>query len=106
MRKRSVVILISILILIIVIPIVFLDNSKFEGTDTVAEKLISETNTDYKPWTSSIFTPPSGEMESLIFAIQAAIGAGVIGYGIGYMSGIHKKQKKSKEHHEKNNEIK
>ena len=32
----------------------------------------------WKPW-----EPPSGEIESLLFALQAAIGAGFIGYYVG-----------------------
>ena len=40
--------------------------------------------------------PPSGEIESLLFALQAAIGAGFIGYFIGYTRG-KSKQKKEKE---------
>ncbi len=32
----------------------------------------------------------SGEIESLLFALQAAIGAGVIGFGLGYLKGKKK----------------
>jgi cobalt/nickel transport protein len=42
---------------------------------------------DYKPWFSSIWEPPSGEIESLLFALKAALGAGFIGYYIGYVRG-------------------
>ncbi|ADL51959.1 energy-coupling factor ABC transporter substrate-binding protein [Clostridium cellulovorans] len=104
MKKKSVVLLILLLVLIISIPVVFIKNSEFQGTDTVAENMISQTNPDYKPWIKSIWKPPSGEMESFIFALQAAIGAGVIGYGIGYMRGIHKTQKSEKKQ-DQNKEI-
>lgn len=40
-------------------------------------------NKDYEPWFESLWKPPSGEIESLLFASQAALGAGVIGYYIG-----------------------
>lgn len=59
----------------------------FLGADGLAEKKITEIAKDYKPWFSPIFEPPSGEIESLLFALQAAIGAGVIGYVIGYLKG-------------------
>ena len=39
---------------------------------------------------NSIWEPPSGEIESLLFALQAAIGAGFIGYFIGYIRGKNK----------------
>lgn len=36
--------------------------------------------------------PPSGEIESLLFALQAAIGALIIGYAFGYWRGQSKKE--------------
>ena len=32
----------------------------------------------------SILTPPGGETESLLFCLQGAFGALIIGYGFGY----------------------
>ena len=45
--------------------------------------LIGSINPDYKPWFSSLIEPASGEIASLLFALQAALGAGVIGYWLG-----------------------
>ena len=42
------------------------------------------------PWAHSIWTPPSGEIESLLFALQAAFGAIIIGYFLGYYRGLAK----------------
>ena len=36
--------------------------------------------------------PPSGEIESLLFALQAAIGAIIIGYAFGYWRGQSKEE--------------
>lgn len=55
----------------------------FTGSDDKAKSMISAINPDYKPWFSPILEPASGEIASLLFALQAAIGAGVIGYYIG-----------------------
>ncbi|MTV48984.1 energy-coupling factor ABC transporter substrate-binding protein [Heliobacillus mobilis] len=55
----------------------------FTGSDDQAEAVIQEINPDYKPWFQSLWEPPSGEIESLLFALQAALGAGFIGYYIG-----------------------
>ena len=42
------------------------------------------------PWFSSFFEPASGEIESLLFASQAALGAGIVGYYIGATRTKHK----------------
>ncbi|CEO90262.1 hypothetical protein SSCH_790007 [Syntrophaceticus schinkii] len=41
----------------------------------------------------SIWEPPSGEIESLLFALQAAIGAGFIGYYFGFVKGRKENEK-------------
>ncbi|MDO6355300.1 energy-coupling factor ABC transporter substrate-binding protein [Caloramator sp. CAR-1] len=53
------------------------------GADDKAQDVISEVAPDYKPYFNSIFEPPSGEIESLIFALQSAGGAFIIGYVLG-----------------------
>lgn len=61
------------------------NGSSFGGADDAAEDVIAEVDPDYQPWTSGIwgdFELP-GETESLLFALQAAIGAVIIGYFIG-----------------------
>ncbi|WP_433799044.1 energy-coupling factor ABC transporter substrate-binding protein [Actinomycetospora sp. CA-084318] len=55
----------------------------FSGADAQAESGISEVDPGYEPWFSSVFEPPSGEVESGLFALQAALGAGVLGYCFG-----------------------
>ena len=44
-----------------------------------------------------IFEPNSGEVESGLFAMQAALGAGIAGYALGRMSG-KKKGREEAEH--------
>jgi cobalt/nickel transport protein len=55
----------------------------FAGTDSQAQKAIAEIAPDYRPWFAPLFEPASGEIASLLFALQAAIGAGIIGYWLG-----------------------
>lgn len=76
-------ILIIIVIIIVVIPLLTLKNAEFAGADGLAETAITEIAPDYKPWFSPIYEPASGEIESLLFALQAAIGAGVMGFILG-----------------------
>ena len=51
------------------------------GADGNAAELIEASG--YEPWIEPFWEPPSGEIESLLFALQAAIGAVVIGYVFG-----------------------
>jgi cobalt/nickel transport protein len=81
------ILLILIVVFIGVIPILTMKNAEFEGADGQAEEIITELNTNYEPWFNSIWEPPSGEVESLLFSLQAALGAGFIGFFIGYAYG-------------------
>lgn len=72
-----------IVIALAVLPLVTLKNAEFAGADGLAETTITEINPDYKPWFTSIYEPASGEIESLLFAVQAAVGAGVVGFVLG-----------------------
>ena len=58
------------------------------GADGNAADLIEASG--YEPWVDPFWEPPSGEIESLLFALQAAIGAIVIGYIFGYWQGGRK----------------
>jgi cobalt/nickel transport protein len=58
--------------------------SEFGGTDAaVTEELEAD---GYTPWFDSLFSP-AGEVESGLFALQAALGAGVLGYVLGRLRG-------------------
>ena len=83
--------LLALTIILIITPLLLNSKAEYGGADGEAENLISEISPDYKPWFSSLYEPPSGEIESLLFSTQAAIGAGFIGYYLG-----SRKRKKSK----------
>lgn len=55
----------------------------FGGSDDRAQQAIGAIAPHYAPWFAPVFVPASGEIASLLFALQAAIGAGVIGYWLG-----------------------
>jgi len=64
---------------------------EWSGSDAQAENVISQlTGGTFQPWFQSIYTPPSGEIESLMFALQAAIGGIIIGYFLGYYRALAK----------------
>ena len=86
MKQSSKWLLIVLAIALVIIPLVFIEG-EYCGADDDAGDVIEENNPDYEPWFDSIFEPKSGEIESLLFALQAAIGAIVIGYFFGYYKG-------------------
>lgn len=55
----------------------------FTGADSQAEGVIRQLAPDYQPWAAPLMAPPSAEIESLLFALQAVLGAGFIGYYLG-----------------------
>jgi len=59
---------------------------QWSGADTAASSKIGEIS-DYKPWFSPLWMPPSCEIETFLFSLQAAIGAGIIGYIAGLYIG-------------------
>lgn len=89
--KNTLLILATVLICLI--PLLFLTDSAFEGADGLAEEAITEVNPEYEAWFEPLIEPASAEIESLLFALQAALGAGVIGYIIGNMVGRYNKEK-------------
>lgn len=86
MKTSTKWILILFVVLLVVIPLLFIDG-EYGGADDAAGDIIEQSNPDYEPWFNSIFEPASGEIESLLFALQAAIGAIIIGYFFGYYRG-------------------
>lgn len=81
--SKTNLLLVLLIIAIIITPLLFQKDAEFEGSDDQAEDVIGEINSDYEPWFDPIWEPPSGEIESLLFSLQVAIGAGVIGYIFG-----------------------
>ena len=77
--------LILLCIVIAVVPLLMIQDSEFGGADGEAEDLIGEIAPDYEPWFESLVELPGGETESLLFCLQAALGASVFGYGFGYL---------------------
>jgi cobalt/nickel transport protein len=79
------IILLFLIIVIVITPLIIKRDSEFGGADGEAEGVIQEINPDYEPWFESFWEPPSGEIESLLFSLQVAIGAGLIGYILGVL---------------------
>jgi len=83
--------LIALVVLLAVFPLVFKGGAEYGGADGQAEEMIMELQPHYQPWFASFWEPPSGEIESLLFALQAAAGSGFIFFYMGYMLGRQSK---------------
>lgn len=97
MVDKRPIILLGLVVLILGAPLVYYNggSAEFSGSDDAGSDAVSETG--YTPWFNSIWEPPSGEVESLLFALQAAIGAIIIGYVMGYYVGQDKERKRQEE---------
>ena len=89
MKNKTVlnIVLICFAVIIAVMPLVIIKGSEFGGADGKAEDIVKEASPDYAPWIESFWAPPGGETESLLFAVQAAVGSGVVCLVIGYYKG-------------------
>ncbi|MGY1600729.1 energy-coupling factor ABC transporter substrate-binding protein [Geodermatophilus sp. SYSU D00815] len=87
MTRRALVntVLVVAVVALFALP-VLLDGgtSEYGGTDAaVTEELEAD---GYTPWFESVFSP-AGEVESGLFALQAAVGGLVLGYVLGRLRG-------------------
>lgn len=80
--KKNLILIIAVIVLVTA-PLLLVKDAEFAGADGLAEEEITRINPDYEPWFESLITPASGEIESLLFALQAAIGAGIVGFVLG-----------------------
>ncbi len=84
-KKLLIVVLLLLCVGIATVPLLLIHDSEFGGADGQAEEVIATIAPNYEPWAESLLEPPGGETESLLFCLQAALGALVIGYGFGYL---------------------
>lgn len=84
-NAKVVIICLALVVIIAVVPLLIIQNSEFGGADGQAEEAIAAINPDYKAWAAPVIEPPGGETESLLFCLQAGIGGGIFGFGMGYL---------------------
>ena len=99
--RRSNLILLAIVLLLAVLPLLLPvpDGLKepFAGADDQGMEAIVAINPDYKPWFQPLWEPPSGEIESLLFTLQAALGSGLLGYYLGLRRGQSQRRKQEQD---------
>ncbi|TXH32254.1 MAG: energy-coupling factor ABC transporter substrate-binding protein [Rhodospirillaceae bacterium] len=98
MMKRNLWLLLAVIALAVGPLVYHGKDAEFAGSDNQAEQAITALDPDYKPWAAPLWEPPSGEIESLLFALQAAIGAGLLGYYFGRRRGLAEAGGKPQDH--------
>ncbi len=86
MSRRNLVLL-GLAAAIAVVPLLMAGGGSFKGSDDQGTAAIADLAPGYRPWFKPLWTPPGGEVESLLFSLQAAAGAGLLGYYVGYRRG-------------------
>jgi cobalt/nickel transport protein len=81
------VLMLSAAVALVALPLVIGVKGEFASTDDMAQGAIASLDPHYQRWAKPVWQPPSTEVESLLFALQAAIGAGVLGYVLGFRRG-------------------
>ena len=89
--NRTNLLLIAAVVVLIVAPLTLV-KGKYGGSDDQGSAAVEALRPGYKPWFHPLWTLPSPEIESLLFAAQAASGAGIIGYVIGRVHGAAKER--------------
>lgn len=99
--KRTNLILLGIVVVLAILPLILPVthglSEPFAGADDQGMQAVTAIAPDYKPWFNPVWEPPSGEIESLLFALQAALGSGLLGYYLGLRRGQAQRQRESQE---------
>ena len=80
------VLLIILVVIIAVCPLLLLKDAEFGGADGEAGDVIVEIDPNYEPWFEPLIEPASGEIESMLFCLQAAIGSAIVFFVLGRMT--------------------
>ena len=93
MKRLQNLILLALVVALAAVPLVMIkkpepgpdgkDVEIFKGADDQAKEMIATIKPGYRPWFKPLMEPPSNEVETCLFALQAALGAGFIGYWYG-----------------------
>ena len=79
-------VLVAVVVALAAAPLILIRDTEFSGADNAAQDAISTIDPDAQPWFKPLWSPPS-EVSTFLFSLQAAIGAGIIGYYFGVKRG-------------------
>jgi cobalt/nickel transport protein len=81
----------ALIILLTAYPLLTIKDSEFGGTDGAGSEVVTQIAPAYNSeWITNWWSPPGGETESMLFALQAAAGGVGIGYFFGFLNGRKK----------------
>ena len=92
MKKQNWLLIVAVILLSAFVPLWFAPPRRPAPTAArpdlrrcgrAGQQAIGQLAPGYEPWFAPLIEPASGEIASLLFALQAAFGAGVIGYWLG-----------------------
>ena len=106
MKRHQNALLLLAVVLLAILPLWLVDQPAngagiFAGADEKAMKLVSQIAPTYQPWLAPLLEPASSEIASLLFALQAALGAGFIGYYLGVSVTREKMRRTAAQYQEK-----
>jgi len=81
--KYLYILIIGLVLAIFIMPFVINADKDFSGTDGQAPDQISSSG--YTPWIEPLGYVPDATGEIVLFSLQVAIGASIIGYFVGYL---------------------
>lgn len=90
-NKKTVITLLVIVLLMVIAPVVALRGAEFGGSDDAGSQKIEQVLGEaYEPWYTPVLEQfldgeLPGELESLLFCVQTAIGVGVMAFLLGRM---------------------
>ncbi|HVJ49307.1 energy-coupling factor ABC transporter substrate-binding protein [Desulfitobacterium sp.] len=88
----------AVCVVVLALTPLFISKGKFSGADDLSTATITSINPNYKPWFAHIYQPASSEVESFLFATQAALGSGIVCFYLGYKKGQQKKRQEELHH--------
>jgi cobalt/nickel transport protein len=80
-------------VLLSMAPVLMYQGKEFKATDSINVTAIEQVKPGYKPWFEPVIKPSGGEVETFLFATQAAIGSGVTCYILGLYKGRTERRK-------------
>ncbi|MFQ7552878.1 MAG: energy-coupling factor ABC transporter substrate-binding protein [Blautia marasmi] len=86
--KKTVIGLLVVIILIAFIPLFALKDAEFGGSDDAGSQVVEEVDSSFQPIAEPILEKIlgrelPGEVESLLFCVQASIGVGILAFFMG-----------------------
>jgi cobalt/nickel transport protein len=83
-RRLVTALLVLAVVALFALPLVLDGGADYAGSDSRAAEAVEDSG--HTPWFESL-SDPSAEVESGLFALQAALGGGVLGYVLGRLRG-------------------